>query len=65
MDKLKAIISTVFAIMYGIVVSIVVSAGILWVINALFGTQFEMNMWSYIAIVATLLIAHQINRNNS
>jgi hypothetical protein len=65
MDKLKAIVSTVFAIMYGIVVSIVVSAGILWVINALFGTQFEMNMWSYIAIVATLLIAHQINRNNS
>jgi hypothetical protein len=65
MDKLKAIVSTVFAIVYGIVVSIVVSAGILWVINALFGTQFEMNMWSYIAIVATLLIAHQINRNNS
>ncbi len=65
MDKLKAIVSTVFAIVYGVVVSIVVSAGILWVINALFGTQFEMNMWSYIAIVATLLIAHQINRNNS
>ena len=65
MDKLKEILSVIFAITYGIVMSVVVSAGILWVVNVLFGTQFEMNMWSYIAIVSVILITHQINRNNS
>ena len=57
MSKYTAAIVAITAVLYGVAMSIIMAAGILWAVNSIFGTQFEMNLYSYIIItVATMLI---------
>ena len=63
MEEFKSMMNVVVSILFAVAHSVLMSAGILWAINTIFGTAFEMNIWAYLAIATTLMIVHQVSRN--
>jgi hypothetical protein len=63
MNKYTAAIVAITAVLYGIAISIIMAAGILWAVNSIFGTQFEMNLYTYIIITAITMLVHVSSRN--
>jgi hypothetical protein len=58
MNKYTFAIVAITSILYGVAMSIIMAAGIIWAVNTIFGTQFEMNLSTYILITVITMISN-------
>ena len=56
MNKYTFAIVAITSILYGVAMSIIMAAGIVWAVNTIFGTQFEMNLSTYVLITVITMI---------
>lgn len=63
MNKYTAAIIAITAVLYGVAMSVIMAAGILWAVNSIFGTQYEMNLYTYIIITVITMVVHVSSKN--
>ena len=64
MRTLKTLTAVIILVLYGLSLSIIMAAGILWAINSIFRTDFELTIWSYLLITGVQLGLHTFGRGD-